>query len=103
MVFNRFSGNENLTSIKGHNSVTVLTKMAGNSPKLDLVSINAYLKVDVLSMGSQDINQGPSLCYRFAKTANNDHLVDLSVLMHIQNLVKFCPLVLKIFSINTIY
>ena len=35
---------ENLTSIKGHNSVTNLRKMTGNNPNLDLVKINAHAK-----------------------------------------------------------
>ena len=52
------SGNENLTSIKGHNSVTNVRKIAGNIPKLDLVSINAYTIFDeILSIGSQDIER----------------------------------------------
>ena len=37
-------GNENLTSIKGHNSITNLLEMAGNKPNLDLVNINAHTK-----------------------------------------------------------
>ena len=35
---------ENLTPIKGHNSVTNLRKMTGYNPKLDLVNINAHKK-----------------------------------------------------------
>ena len=38
------SGNANLTSIKGKNSVTNLRKMCGNNPNLDLVNINAHTK-----------------------------------------------------------
>ena len=37
--------NENLTQIKGHNSVTNLRKMTGYNPKLDLVNINAHKKI----------------------------------------------------------
>ena len=48
----------NLTSIKGHNSVTNLQKMTGNNLKLDLVNINAHTKFgQILSINSQDIEQ----------------------------------------------
>ena len=51
------SGNENLTSIKGHNSVTNLRKMKGKNPNLDLVNINAYTKFGkILSICSQAYN-----------------------------------------------
>ena len=60
--------NENLTSIKGHNSVTNLRKMKVNNPKLDLVNINAHTKFgkiqsicsqDIGRKRKSDINQGP--------------------------------------------
>ena len=52
------SGNENLTSIKGYNSVTNLRKMAGNNPNLDLVNINAHIKFgQILYIRSQDIER----------------------------------------------
>ena len=55
-VLKILSGNENLTSIKGHNSVTNLGKMTGNNPKLDLVIINGQAKFgQILSISSQDI------------------------------------------------
>ena len=70
--FKILSGNENLTSIKGHNSVTKLQKITGNNPNLDLVNINAHSKFgQILSISSldfewkqnsernSDINQGP--------------------------------------------
>ena len=38
------SGNEILTSIKGHNSVKILRKMTGNNPKLDLVNDDLHTK-----------------------------------------------------------
>ena len=69
------SGNEILTYIKGHNSVTNEQKMTANNPILDLVFIDAYIKCGkILSICSQDIeqkrnsdrNQGPKLCYKFA-------------------------------------
>ena len=50
--------NKNLTSIKGHNSVTDLRKMTGNNPKLDFVNINEHTKFGQnLSICSQDIEQ----------------------------------------------
>ena len=62
------SGNEILMSIKGRNSVKILRKMTGNSPKLDLVTVDVHTKFgQILSSHSQDIernqnsdiNQGP--------------------------------------------
>ena len=62
------SGNEILTSIKGHNSVKILRKMMGNNPKLDLVNDDVHTNFGlILSIPSQDIerkrnsdvNQGP--------------------------------------------
>ena len=62
------SGNDILTSIKGCNSVKILRKMTGNSPKLDLVNVDVHTKFyQILSICSQDIerkrnsdvNQGP--------------------------------------------
>ena len=62
------SGNEILTSIKGHNSVVNLQKLTHNNPNLDLDIINAYAKFgQILSIHSHDIerkqnsdiNQGP--------------------------------------------
>ena len=52
------SGNEILTSIKGRNSVTILQKMMGNNPKLDLVNVDVHTKFgQILSIGSQDIER----------------------------------------------
>ena len=62
------SGNEILTSIKGRNSVKILRKMTGNSPKLDLVNVDVHTKFgQILSIHSPDIernqnsdvNEGP--------------------------------------------
>ena len=62
------SGNEILTSIKGRNSMKILRKMTGNSPKLDLVNVDVHTKFgQILSIHSPDIernqnsdvNQGP--------------------------------------------
>ena len=62
------SGNEILTSIKGHNSVKILQKMTGNNTKLDYVNVDMHIKFgQILSIHSRDIewkrnsdiNQGP--------------------------------------------
>ena len=75
-VLKILSGNEILTSIKGHNSVKILRKMTGNNPKLDLVNVDVHTKFgQILSIRSQDIelkrnsdiNQGPYLRQNFAK------------------------------------
>ena len=67
-VLKILSGNETLTSIKGHNSVKILQKMTGNNPKLDLVNDDMHTKFGpILSIHSRDIewkrnsdvNQGP--------------------------------------------
>ena len=41
-ILNILSGNEILTPMKGHNSITNLQKMTGNNPNQDIVNINAY-------------------------------------------------------------
>ena len=70
------SGNDNLTSIKGHNSVTNLQKMIGNNPNLDLVNINEHTifgqnlsicSQDIEQKRNSDINQGPLLYYKWSK------------------------------------
>ena len=67
-VLKILSGNEILTSIKGHNSVIFLQKMTGNNPKLDIVNVDVHIK--------------------------------LSMLMCMQNLVRFCQGILKIMNGN---
>ena len=48
--------NEILASIKGSNSGTFARKMMCNTPNLDLVNINAYIKFgEILSICSQDM------------------------------------------------
>ena len=68
LVLKILSGNEILTSIKGHNSVANLRKMTLYNPNVDLINGNVYTKSGlILSIGSQDIerkrnsdiNQGP--------------------------------------------
>ena len=60
--------NRNFGVKQGHNPGTKLVKMTCNTPKLDLVKMNAYIKcVEILSIGSHDIewkgnfsvNKGP--------------------------------------------
>ena len=67
-VLEILSGNEIMTSIKGHNSVKILRKMMGNNPKLDVVNVDVHTKFgQILSICSRDIerkrnsdvNQGP--------------------------------------------
>ena len=60
--------------------------MTVNNPKLDLVNNNVYTKFgQILSICSENIVRN-----------------DLSILMCIQNLVKFCPFILEILSGNEI-
>ena len=68
LVLKILSGNEILTSIKGHNSVANLRNLPLYNPNLDIFNVNVYTKFDsILSIGSQDIerkrnsdiNQGP--------------------------------------------
>ena len=57
-VLKILSGNEILTSIKGHNSVKILRKMTGNNPKLDIVNVDVHTKFGlILSIRSQDIER----------------------------------------------
>ena len=67
-VLKILSGNEILTSIKGHNSVKILRKMTGNDPKLDLVNVDVHTKFgwilsfrfqDIERKRNSDVNQGP--------------------------------------------
>ena len=44
LVLKILSGNEILTSIKGHNSVVNLRKMTLYNPNLDLINVNVYTK-----------------------------------------------------------
>ena len=57
-VLKILSRKEILTLIKGHNSVKILRKMAGNNPKLDLVNDDVHTKFGlILSICSQDIER----------------------------------------------
>ena len=77
------SKNQSLTSIKGHYSVVNLRKTKIYITDVDFVSDNVNTKFGlILPMPSQDMeqkpnsdqnqkpNQGPKLCFKFAK--NND-------------------------------
>ena len=68
LVLKILSGNEILTSIKGHNSVANLRNLTLYNPNVDSININVYTKFgSILSIGSQnierkrnfEINQGP--------------------------------------------
>ena len=68
LVLKILSGNEILTSIKGHNSAVNLRNLPLYDPNLDIINVNVYTKFGlILSIGSQDIerkrnsdiNQGP--------------------------------------------
>ena len=68
LVLKILSGNEILTSIKGHNSVANLGNLTLNNPNQDIIYVNVHTKFgSILSIGSQDIerkrksniNQGP--------------------------------------------
>ena len=70
LVLKILSGNEILTSIKGHNSVANFQQMTLYNPNLDLVNANVYTNFGyILSIGSEDIeqkrnsdiNQGPQI------------------------------------------
>ena len=57
-VLEILSGNEILTSIKGCNSVTILRKMTGDSPKLDHVNVDVHTKFSqIVSISSRDIER----------------------------------------------
>ena len=57
-VLKILSGNEILVQIKGHNSGSNVQKMTCNNPKLDLINMNAYIKLsENLSICSKDIEQ----------------------------------------------
>ena len=67
-VLKILSGNEILTSIKGHNSVKILQKMTGNNPKLDLVNVDVQTKFgQILSSHSQD-NERKQKCWNYGRT-----------------------------------
>ena len=87
--------------------------MTGNNPNLNLVNINAYTKFgEILSTCSPDIERkqeiltsikGHSSVTYFRKMTGNNPILDLvNINKYIQNLVKFCPFVLKILSGNKI-
>ena len=56
LILSNHSRNEILTSVKDHNSVTIVRKMTSDNPNLDLVNFNAYTNFGkILSICSQDI------------------------------------------------
>ena len=67
-VLEILSGNKILKSTKGRNSVKILRKMMGNTPKLDVVNVDMHTKfghfLSILSQNierkrNSDINKGP--------------------------------------------
>ena len=67
------SGNDILTSFKGHNSVTNWQKWTFNNPKLDVINIYAYAKFgqnpvphsqDIERKQNSDVFQGPVMNWR---------------------------------------
>ena len=58
LVLKILSGNEILTSIKGHNSVANLRNLPLYNPNLDIINVNVYTKFGkILYIGSQDIER----------------------------------------------
>ena len=58
LVLKILSGNEILTSIKGHNSVANMRNLTLYNPNLDIINVNGYTKfILILSIGSQDIER----------------------------------------------
>ena len=85
-VLKLLRGNEILTSINGHKSVTILRKTTGNNSSLDLVIINKFSKFcEILSSCSQDIdrkrnsdvNQGTNSVTNLQKIMRNNPNLDL--------------------------
>ena len=75
------SGNEILTSIKGHNSVKILRKMTGNNPKLDLVNDDVHTKFGrILSIRSQDIEQKRNSDVNIGPSKGNNSYANLGKL-----------------------
>ena len=64
-VLKILSGNEILKSIKGYNSVINLRKLVCNNTNLDRNP--SICTKDIERKLNSDINQGPQLCYKFAK------------------------------------
>ena len=61
----RLSGNEILTSFKGHNSVVNLQKLMCNNPNLDLVNINAHARLGKFHQFVQKILSGNEILISF--------------------------------------
>ena len=61
-VLKILSGNQILTSIKGHNSVKILRKMTNNNPKLGLVEILMSIKGrNSVKIGQKMMGYNPNL------------------------------------------
>ena len=80
-VLKILSGNEILTSIKGHNSVKILRKMTGNNPKLDLVNDDVHTKFGrILSIRSQDIERKRNFDVNIGPSKGNNSYANLGKL-----------------------
>ena len=102
-------GNENLISIKGHNSVTNLRKITGNNPKLDIVHINAHTQsgqfisiiLVILNRNKKKLTSimGHASVTTLRKMTSNNPKLDL-IHINIQDFVKSYQGVLNILSGN---
>ena len=112
LILNILSGNYILTSIKGCYSVKSLQKMTGNNSKLDHVNVDMHTKfgprfclfvLDILS-GNEILTsiKGRNSVKCLRKMTGDNPKLDHSMLMCIQNLVRFYPFVLEILSGNEI-
>ena len=79
-VLKILSKNQILISIKGRNSVANLRKTMIYNTNVDLVNDNVYTKFglnrsirfqDITQKINSDVNQGPSLCCKFAEIQSN--------------------------------
>ena len=72
------SGNEILTSIKGHNSIKILRKMMGYNPKLDHVNVDVHTKSgQILSIHSQDIERKQNSDINIGSSKGNNSSANL--------------------------
>ena len=100
------SGNKNLTSVKGHDSVTNVRKMMCNNPNLDLVNINVYtnfgeiLKILSGNITLTSIRVHTSVLNLRKMTDKNSNLDLVNINAHTVNLVTLYQLVLEILSGN---
>ena len=73
-VLKILSGNEILTSIKDHNSVINLRKLARNNPNLDLVNKFSICKILSINLAYAKFGQSPSICSDDAERKQNSEM-----------------------------